>query len=242
MLGFKLLQSRMSLFPFLLKLSLFLVIFALSSSVISVWYDEKRQNIDLNLYNSKQEQVLFREVYGRLWDEYFKLQSATQSVNLYSLRIMKDETVVSPQQLVCLLDHLQASHGEQILINTFEVGRQFLTTQQKEKYRVDEIEQLTIQRMENLNKGAYEYCASLKDYKTGEALKSVLMRMEVVLIMARELKSILETRILEETRLLNKNYENSNMAIFIAFLFQVFVFSVISIVDINISSLRRVLK
>ena len=59
-----------------LKLSLFLILFALISSGISVWFDDKRQNISYQLAESRQQQELFREAYERLWDEFFSLQKS----------------------------------------------------------------------------------------------------------------------------------------------------------------------
>ena len=242
MLRFKLSQSRLIVLPALLKLSFFLIIFALTSSVISVWYDNHRQIIDERLSVSKKEQELFREVYERLWDEYFKLQAAKRTVNEYALNIQGNKNVQLPKQLICMFDNFQAHHGDKLLINTFDAGRHFLTAEQKAKYKVVEIESRTNKRIKNVADGFYGYCALNKNYKTGQALEIVITRLQAVLVISRELKAILEARILEETHLLTENYKNSNIAIFIAFLLQLFVFSVVSFVDINTSTMRRVNK
>ena len=65
---------------FFLKSSLFLIVFALISSGISVWFDGNRREISSQLAQSRQQQEMFRDAYERLWDEFFSLQKSKSSL------------------------------------------------------------------------------------------------------------------------------------------------------------------
>lgn len=225
--------------PYLLKLSCFLVVFALSSSAISVWFDYKRQDIDFKLSKSKHEQELFRDVYGNLWQSYFKLRSFMHDVQDYENSIAGNTAFGQKRQWVCMFENLKASHGDRVILGTLVEHGHFLTAIQKEKYQTEDLKQVTNTRVQNGDDGFYKYCATTTNHEPGHELSSVTARVEKVLKMARELKEILENRILVETKLLEENYKNSNLAIFIAFILQLFVFVVISVVDINTSVFKR---
>ena len=226
----------------MLKISCFLIIFALTSSLISIWFDYQRQEIDAQLTNSKYEQELFRNVYELLWDEYFKQQSSKHFLNEYAHSISETEAVEEPKQLICMLDNEKAYYGDIIIINTLNLGSQYLTKFQKEKYKTSLLEEITKTRISAIRDDLHGFCSSEKYTEIGQASAAVTARIESLLVIARELKQILENRILLETNLLTENYKKSNIAIFTAFLIQFFVFAIVSIVDINTSSFRRSMK
>ena len=224
---------------FLLKLSIFLIIFALSSSIVSVWFDMSRRDININLTNSQNEQKLFRNVYGRLWDEYFELKSAEYSIFDYAQSIEMQKYYEEADTLICMFDHLKAFHSNQTIIATIQRGRSYLTETQLHEFRISEIEKTANQRTKEIEDAYLKYCSSIDDYNIGEGLQTTLSHVELIIILSRELKTTLEERVMIEKAQLAENYKKSNIAIFVAFLLQLVVFTFISIVDIRTVRLGR---
>ena len=225
--------------PSLLKLSCFLIIFALTSSIVSVWFDHARRDIDVQLINSKNEQKLFRSVYERLWEEYFKLKSSKYSISEYAQSVSAHQSEKDATQLICMFDHLKAFYSEQTIIYTLNKGKQYLTKRQVDDYGINEIEKKTNLRIAEIEDAYDDHCALIVNYEVGQGTAATTSRIELIIQLSRELKAILEKRVLSETALLTQNYKTSNLAIFTAFLLQIFVFSVISVVDIRTASFRR---
>ena len=98
------------------------------------------RDININLTNSQKEQKLFRNVYGRLWDEYFELKSAEYSIFDYAQSIEMQKYYEEADTLICMFDHLKAFHSNQTIIATIQRGRSYLTETQLHEFRISEIE------------------------------------------------------------------------------------------------------
>lgn len=227
---------------FFLKSSLFLIVFALISSGISVWFDGNRREISSQLAQSRQQQEMFRDAYERLWDEFFSLQKSKSSLFQYADGIPTDGTINDPEMLICTYDHFKAAEGEATFIAVLQTGKRFLTPEQIQNFRLLEMETESKVLVDQIKLGFSDYCSKLDYQKFGQALENATEKVRALIILSRELKLILEKRISNESIALTKNYKTSNVAILIGFFLQLFVFIVLSVVDIKTSVLRRIEK
>ena len=225
-----------------LKLSLFLILFALISSGISVWFDDKRQNISYQLAESRQQQELFREAYERLWDEFFSLQKSKVALVQYSNIVEIKNNATNRNNLVCIYDHFKASEGDATFVSVLESGKQFLTPKQLTESRLLYLEAESKALIQEAKSGFFTYCSELDYLNAGQALDAATEKIRTLIILSRELKVVLEKRISEQSLALTQNYKSSNIAILIGFLLQLFVFCVLSVVDIQTSIFRRIEK
>ena len=225
-----------------LKLSLFLILFALISSGISVWFDDKRQNISYQLAESRQQQELFREAYERLWDEFFSLQKSKVALVQYSNIVEIKNNATNRNNLVCIYDHFKASEGDATFVSVLESGKQFLTPKQLTESRLLYLEAESKALIQEVKSGFVTYCSELDYLNAGQALDAATEKIRTLIILSRELKVVLEKQISEQSLALTQNYKSSNIAILIGFLLQLFVFCVLSVVDIQTSIFRRIEK
>ena len=225
-----------------LKLSLFLILFALISSGISVWFDDKRQNISYQLAESRQQQELFREAYERLWDEFFSLQKSKVALVQYSNIVEIKNNATNRNNLVCIYDHFKASEGDATFVAVLQSGKQFLTPKQLTESGLLYLEAESKALIQEVKSGFVTYCSELDYLDVGQAVDAATEKIRALIILSRELKVVLEKRISEQSLALTQNYKSSNIAILIGFLLQLFVFCVLSVVDIQTSIFRRIEK
>lgn len=236
--------------PALLKLGIFLIVFALTSSIISLFFDRERQHIKNDLELQIQNQNTFRSAYSQLWDEFFKIQTYKTQVSSYADRLLKTDNIKKPQTLLCMFEQFKVYQVEQTTSRILEIGEKFISKKQYENYEIKDIKKHSISALKRIRQqddpskpeteqGLYEFCNSLDLDRNSIGLKQSAHNIEKLISLSTELKFELENTIEKKTKRLNATFIKSNQTIFFAFILQLIVFLIISFIDINTSGLRR---
>jgi hypothetical protein len=212
----------------LLNLALFLILFALTSSCVSLWFDVKRQSIHNNLDIIQAQQREFIVVSEALWMEYASLIDTE-----HKMRLVNSQKLISSQTETCKYEILKLSQTVGVILPALAVGEQFITSKHRSDFRIDSIKDRASRLSEIRidNSLLQSSCDDIKNYEVGEATKATISDLKLVLKLANFLKFELEETAQKSAASLEENFQRSNIAIFLAFIFQVIVFLILKIAD-----------
>ena len=219
----------------LLNIALFLILFALTSSCVSIWFDVKRQNIQSTLTTIQAQQKEFITVSEALWTEYAILLDTKQK-----LRLIDSQNTKTSKTETCKYEVLKLSQTVGVILPALEVGERYFTDKHRSDFPIASIKKRAskLSEMRSNDVLLQSSCLEIKSYIVGEITKTSISDLSLVLKLANALKFELEEAARESAAALEDNFRRSNLAIFLAFIFQVLVFLILKIADRESNKLR----